>query len=67
MRVPDALVLAEYADALMFVISWKDTRQRIVQEALNRLQVSRRPIIGAVLSRVDPRQVADYSYTGYAA
>ena len=59
--VTDARVLVGLADAAVFVIGWGKTRRRIVQDAL-KLIVSRPPIFGCVLNKVDVKKLAGYGY-----
>jgi capsular exopolysaccharide synthesis family protein len=65
LRVPDAINLADTADALIFLASWRKTRRKLVQEALRRLEVAGRPIAGVVLSRMRGSVPEEYVYGGY--
>lgn len=67
MRVADAVVLTRWADAVIFVISWRQTRRRVVVEALWRLEGAGRAVTGAVLSRMGGTVPAEYMYGGYGA
>ena len=58
LAVADALVLARRADATLRVVRWEATARAAVWDALRRLQASRARILGAVMTRVDPRTAA---------
>ena len=65
LRVPDAINLADTSDAIVFLAAWRKTKRRMVQEALKRLSVAGRPIVGVVLSRVRGSVPEEYVYGGY--
>ncbi len=60
--VPDAKTLAGAADAIVFVVRWDRTARAAVQAALKELGHFAAPVAGAVLSRVDLKRHAKYSY-----
>jgi succinoglycan biosynthesis transport protein ExoP len=67
MKVADALTLADFADAVVLVVAYKATQQRVLAEAMRRFEATRRPIVGAVLSKVAARKVPNEQYySGYA-
>ena len=64
MLVSDAIVLSKLVDAIVLVVSWKQTPRRAVQETLKRLQASGRQV-GVVLSRIRGKMQAYQAYGGY--
>jgi succinoglycan biosynthesis transport protein ExoP len=65
MRVPDATVLARFADSVLLLVAANRTRQRVVAEALRRLMIAARPL-GVVLTNNSARRHVDEDmYTGY--
>jgi len=65
LRVPDAINLADTSDAIVFLAAWRKTRRKMIQEAIKRLSVAGRPIVGVVLSRVKGSVPEEYVYGGY--
>ena len=65
LRVPDAINLADTSDAIVFLAAWRKTRRSMIQEALKRLAVAGRPVVGVVLSRVRGSVPEEYVYGGY--
>lgn len=62
LSVADAPVIAQAVDASIFVVRWGRTRKPTVTFALRQLAQSGASIIGLVLSRVDVRRAANYTY-----
>jgi polysaccharide biosynthesis transport protein len=60
--VPDAKTLAGAADAIVFVLHWDRTTRAAAQAALKELRPFCTRVAGAVLSRVDLKRHARYSY-----
>ncbi|MGI9434351.1 MAG: GumC family protein [Geminicoccaceae bacterium] len=65
LRVPDAINLADTSDAIIFLAAWRKTRRKMIQEALRRLSVAGRPVVGVILSRVRGSVPEEYVYGGY--
>lgn len=65
MRVPDAMLLARSVDVVMMMVRWRQTRKRVVQEAIRRLYIQPEKVAGIVLTQVDPRNAEQDMYTGY--
>ncbi len=68
--VSDALVLASYADAVVYVVKADSTPYTLARNGIQRLQNSNTPIAGVVLNEFDPRKAAKmggdyYNYGGY--
>jgi capsular exopolysaccharide synthesis family protein len=60
--VHDALVLAEYADAILLVVRWGTTRKAEARTALRKFTASNYKVTGVVLSQVDVARHAGYGY-----
>jgi Mrp family chromosome partitioning ATPase len=67
MRVPDAMLLARYVDAVALVIWWRKTPQACVREALHRLSPDPAKLTGVVLTKVKPGKgtLPEGVYGGY--
>lgn len=62
MAVADALIIAKYAESIMFVVQWESTAKGIVKTAVKQLQQTGVPIAGAVLTQVDVKRHRGYGY-----
>lgn len=62
--VPDARVIAQHVDALIYVVLWDATSSTQVEEGLRQFRSVNAPIAGLVLSRVDPKGMKRYGYGG---
>lgn len=62
MAVADALIIAKYAESIMFVVQWESTAKGIVKTAVKQLQQTGIPIAGAVLTQVDIKRHRGYGY-----
>ncbi len=65
LAVPDARIIAQQADAIVYVVRWDKTTRRMVQSGLELLRQVNLRVTGAVLTRVDPRRMDLYGYYGY--
>ncbi|TYK64783.1 GumC family protein [Colwellia echini] len=64
--VSDALVIAQQADAVIYVVKSDDTRIGVAQEGIGRLVRASAKIAGVVLNKVDTRKTSQSdSYHGY--
>ncbi|NRB01807.1 MAG: polysaccharide biosynthesis tyrosine autokinase [Rhodobacteraceae bacterium] len=62
--VPDARVIGQHADAIMFTVAWDRTSQAQVADSMRELaSVNLRPT-GMVLSQIDPKKISRYGYGG---
>lgn len=61
--VSDALLLAKYSDAVIYVIKAESTPVSQVQKCLAILQQSRAPVFGVVLNQVDLRKARKQGYS----
>jgi capsular exopolysaccharide synthesis family protein len=64
--VSDALILASYADAAIYVVKADATPATEVQKGIARLEASNAPLTGIVLNHYDARKTRGY-YGDYAA
>jgi capsular exopolysaccharide synthesis family protein len=62
LSVADAPIIAQAVDATIFVARWGKTRKQTMIFALRQLAQTGASIIGLVLSRVDVRRAASYTY-----
>ena len=51
----EARVAASLADAVLLCVRWRDTPRAVLRHALDRLNETHANVVGAVLTRVDPR------------
>ena len=64
LSVSDARAAARHVDAIAFIVRWGSTSLEHVRQALGQFDERQRPLIGGVLSRVEPRLYARYGYEG---
>ncbi len=62
LAVPDAKILSSKVDLTAFVVKWADTRTKVVHFALKQLSKSGASQIGTILSMVDAKKHAKYSF-----
>ena len=62
--VPDARIIAEQADAIIFTVQWDRTSKSQVEEALRMFQNSGQHVAGLVLSQISARGMKRYGYGG---
>jgi polysaccharide biosynthesis transport protein len=65
MRVIDPLVLAQYCDATVMIISWRSVKRATVRAAIQRLEEVGAPILGVVLTQLGAGASKDLYYSGY--
>lgn len=58
--VPDARVIAEHADAILFTVQWDKTTRRQVEEAMRMFQNAGQRIAGLVLSQICEGRMKSY-------
>jgi len=58
--VPDARIIAQHADAVLFTVKWDSTSREQVAEGLDMFRGGRIRISGLVLSQINPRQMKQY-------
>lgn len=60
--VPDARVIGQHADAVIYVVQWDSTARTQVQAGLRAFRSVNVPVAGLVLSRVNPKGMQRYGY-----
>lgn len=67
MAGPDAMILSKKADTTVYVVQWAETKREAVLRSLKQLQASGGMLAGVLLSMVDVKKHALYSYgdSGY--
>ncbi len=60
--VPDARVIGQLCDAIMFTVKWDSTSKSQVQAALKELHAVNLSVSGLVLSQIDPKGMKRYGY-----
>ncbi|GGB26384.1 polysaccharide biosynthesis tyrosine autokinase [Allosediminivita pacifica] len=60
--VPDARIIAQHVDAVLFVVRWDSTQKGQVSEALRMFESVGRPINGTVLNQINPKGMKRYGY-----
>lgn len=62
--VPDARIIAECADAILFSVKWDSTSKSLVEESMRFFHNSNQRITGLVLSQIDEKGMKRYGYGG---
>ncbi|WP_319825135.1 polysaccharide biosynthesis tyrosine autokinase [Thalassovita sp.] len=62
--VPDARVIAQSVDAVVFSVSWDSTSKSQVAEGLEQFALVNQKVAGLVLSQIDPAGMKRYGYGG---
>lgn len=62
--VPDARVIAQHVDAVVYVVQWDSTSRPQVENGLKSFQSVNVPVSGLVLSKINPRGMRRYGYGG---
>lgn len=67
MAVSDARILSQKVDTTVFVIQWAKTRRKVALLGLRQIEQSGARVAGTVLSMVNPKKHAQYSFgdSGY--
>lgn len=60
--VPDARIIVQNCDALLFVVKWNKTSTLQIQEGLRMLDSPNSRISGVILSQIDPKGMRHYGY-----
>ena len=63
--VPDARVIGQCADAIVYVVRSRSTAARMVRTGLELLRQVHLPVTGLALTRIDPTRMDRYGYYGY--
>ena len=62
--VPDARIIAETADAILFTVKWDSTSRIQIDEAMRMFHSAGQRITGFVLSQINARRMKAYGYGG---
>ncbi|NVK21494.1 MAG: polysaccharide biosynthesis tyrosine autokinase [Kangiellaceae bacterium] len=62
--VPDARIIAQQADAVVFVVKWDSTTKTQVRESLTMFERVNCPVSGLVLNNISARGMKRYGYGG---
>ncbi|MEY8099406.1 GumC family protein [Falsihalocynthiibacter sp. S25ZX9] len=62
--VPDARVIAQSADAILYSVKWDSTSKSQVIEGLRLFESVNAPVTGLVLSQINPQGMKRYGYGG---
>ena len=62
--VPDARIVAQHSDAVLFTVRWDHTPRGQVEEALRLFRAGGQEVTGLVLAQIDPRGMRRYGYGG---
>jgi polysaccharide biosynthesis transport protein len=62
--VPDARIIAQIADAILFTVRWDKTSRAQVREAVRQFEIAGHSISGLVLGQIDPKGMKRYGYGG---
>ncbi|MEM9147362.1 MAG: polysaccharide biosynthesis tyrosine autokinase [Pseudomonadota bacterium] len=66
LAVPDARVIAQHCDALVYVVRWNKTLRETVAQGLRAFSQGKARVTGAVLMQVDMRDMARFGYREYS-
>jgi len=64
--VPDARVIGQHADAILYTVQWDQTTKRQVTEGLRSFATVNLKVSGLVLGQINARQMKRYGYGDYA-
>jgi capsular exopolysaccharide synthesis family protein len=67
--VPDARIISQTADAVLFTVKWNDTSRGLVDEAIQMFSSVNQKVAGLILSQVDGEEMKRYGgkYGGYGS
>jgi polysaccharide biosynthesis transport protein len=60
--VPDARIISESADAILFSVKWDSTSRALLDESMRMFHNSNQRITGFVLSQIDEKRMRKYGY-----
>ncbi len=62
--VPDARVIGQHVDAIIYTVNWDRTTKSQVDEGLRQFRTVNLRVTGLVLSQIDPKGMKRYGYGG---
>ncbi len=62
--VPDARILAQAADTVLFTVRWNHTTRAQLDEAMRLFETAGQRVSGLILSQIDPKGLRRYGYGG---
>ena len=62
--VPDARILSQVADTVLFTVRWNKTTRAQLDEAMRLFETSGQRVAGLILSQIDPKGLRRYGYGG---
>jgi len=62
--VPDARVIAQSVDAILFAVKWDSTSKTQVEEGLRMFETVNLKVSGLVLNQISPKGMKRYGYGG---
>jgi succinoglycan biosynthesis transport protein ExoP len=65
LAVPDARVIAQKADFVVYIVRWNATKRRMIKSGLSLLDQVNVKVAGLVLNGINPKQMHRYGYYGY--
>jgi capsular exopolysaccharide synthesis family protein len=60
--VPDARIIAQHVDSILFVVKWNQTQRSQVLNSLREFESAGKPVSGLILNQIDPRGMRRYGY-----
>ncbi len=64
--VPDARVIAPYADICVIAVKWNSTGKLIVRDTVQELRSVNGTVAGTLLTQINQQQLGAYEYGGYS-
>ena len=65
LAVPDARLLAQHADDILYIVGWNQARRMVVSEGLRLMRSTGLEITGLTLSKINQRRMRGYGYETY--
>ena len=62
--VPDARIIAQNADAIVFTVKWDSTSKALVDESMRMFHTSKQRLTGLILNQIDEKGMKRYGYGG---
>lgn len=62
--VPDARIIAQHVDAVLFTVKWDSTTKPQIDESLRLFRDAKLRVAGLIMSQISPRGMKTYGYGG---